>query len=175
VSRFIIVLSFNRPGLWLPQYDDVLFQLFVSLIVCALEGTSTICAGMFCPNRISKLYIQLYCQTHPTNQLCNCKKVGKLHLDISSGKLLPKANYGSAIYWMQESKKSICRTVPLINLLHFTINNKQNWRVWCQINYWNDTIDTMSYLFVNNYDIDGHTCTFCGHISCLCSCVLWPR
>ncbi len=37
--------------------------------------------------------------------LYNSKQVGKLHIDRLSGKLLPNANYGSAIYRMQESQR----------------------------------------------------------------------
>jgi hypothetical protein len=45
--------------------------------------------------------------------LHNSKQVSKLHLDRLSEKLLPYANYGTAIYWMQEVQLKISPSIGL--------------------------------------------------------------
>ncbi len=45
--------------------------------------------------------------------LYNSKQVDKLHLDRSSGKLFQNANYGSAIYWMQEVQRRRSHSIGL--------------------------------------------------------------
>ena len=47
----------------------------------------------------------VYENTYMGPSLYNLAKVGKLHLDCSTGKLLPTANYGFAIYRMQVQRK----------------------------------------------------------------------
>ena len=47
----------------------------------------------------------VYENTYMGPSLYNLAKVGKLHLDCSTGKLLPTANYGSVIYRMQEVQR----------------------------------------------------------------------
>ena len=48
-----------------------------------------------------------------TPPLYNSKQAGKLHLDRSSGKLFPSANYGAAIFGMQVVQRKLSPSIGL--------------------------------------------------------------